>query len=355
MDNFNPRYDDNKLDGKIYIGKKITKEDNNNYRMAEVFCDVGKTYTENQYNLEQQSLNFEIKDKVKLYESDIGQAKYWCWLVETENGNTTSGLHICRRTSKGNVYNEQEVTLNPHAISILKKFLDQINLSKDDASYKIQTTNNDFNKIISKDEFVKIIENNINSIDDYYMLIDIKKKKNAVLELEDIIKGNYKNEVSIQKFLKRNLWFFGNEYTSFIEEEKINSKNILDGIPKNFENFIDIIEVKLPKVELFRYDQHHHNYYSSSDLTKAIAQTQNYIFELEKMTKDDKYQDNNNCKIIKPRGIILIGSKNELSDEESQYLRILNSSFHNIYVITYQQLLEKAKNLLLLSESKNNM
>ena len=68
------------------------------------------------------------------------------------------------------------------------------------------------------------------------------------------------------------------------------------------------------------------------------------------MAVDDSYQNNNDCTIIKPRGIILIGSKNELSDGEKQYLRILNSSYHNIHILTYQQLLLRAKNMLSLSE-----
>lgn len=350
MSSFNPKFDDNKKDGKIYIGKKIEKEDGDNYRKAEAICDYGNTYTEEQYNLEQQSLEFKISEKIKLFESPTGQQKYWCWLVETEGGNKTSGLHICRRTSKGNIYNEQEVTLNPHAISVLKQFLDEIKLCNDDLSYKIQTDNNDYEKVISNNDFVKLIEENINSIDDYYKLVSLKKKENAVLELEKIIQGEFKNEIDIQRFLKKNLWLFGSEYYTFIKEEQINSQNILDGIPKNLDDFIDIIEVKLPTAELFRYDTNHNNYYSSSELTKAIAQTQNYIFELEKMTVDDSYQNNNDCTIIKPRGIILIGSKNELSDGEKQYLRILNSSYHNIHILTYQQLLLRAKNMLSLSE-----
>lgn len=95
----------------------------------------------------------------------------------------------------------------------------------------------------------------------------------------------------------------GNTYA----EEQINSQNILDGIPKNTDDFIDIIEVKLSTVELFGFDKSHKNYYSSSELTKVIAQTQNYIFELEKITVDDICQSNNDCIIARPRGIILIG------------------------------------------------
>lgn len=350
MSSFNPNYDDNKKDGRIYIGRKIEKEDGDNYRMVEAISDYGTTFTEEQYTLEQQSLEFKISEKIKLFESPTGQQKYWCWLVETEDGNRTSGLHICRRTSKGNIYNEQEVTLNPHAISVLKKFLDEIKLCNDDLSYKIQTDSNDYDKVISNEEFIKLIEENISSIDDYYKLVSLKKKENSVLKLEEIIHGKFKNEIDIQKFLKKNLWLFGSEYCTFIKDEQINSQNILDGIPKNLDDFIDIIEVKLPTAELFRYDTNHNNYYSSSELTKAIAQTQNYIFELEKMTINDDYQNSNDCIIAKPRGIILIGTKNELNDREKQYLRILNSSYHNIHILTYQQLLARARNMISLSE-----
>ena len=65
---------------------------------------------------------------------------------------------------------------------------------------------------------------------------------------------------------------------------------------------------------------------------------------------DDDYQNNNDCIIAKPRGIVLIGSKAELNAGEKQYLRILNSSYHNIHILTYQQLLLKAKNMLNISE-----
>ena len=72
LSSFNPKFDDNKKDGKIYIGKKIEKEDGDNYRKAEAICDYGNTYTEEQYNLEQQSLEFKISEKIKLFESPTG-------------------------------------------------------------------------------------------------------------------------------------------------------------------------------------------------------------------------------------------------------------------------------------------
>ena len=93
---------------------------------------------------------------------------------------------------------------------------------------------------------------------------------------DDVIaqNGEYKNEVEIQHFLKNNLWLFGNEYSFIVENNKINSSNILDIIPRNVENYVDIIEVKLPNEKLFNFDESHKNFYPTSHLTKAISQVQ---------------------------------------------------------------------------------
>ncbi len=201
-------------------------------------------------------------------------------------------------------------------------------------------------QIISDHEFIELIKANIRSTDDFYKLLSIQKMELSAERLEQIIAGDYKNEVDIQCFLKDNIWMFGNSYVCIVENGKINAQNILDMVPQNFESYIDIIEVKLPKEKLFNFDENHQNHYATSHLTKAIAQTQNYIFELEKKTVDEEYQNENNCKVIRPKGIILFGSQEPLTTEERQYLRILNSSYHNLQIITYQQLLEKAKNTL---------
>jgi hypothetical protein len=168
----------------------------------------------------------------------------------------------------------------------------------------------------------------------------------AIADHLNLSLNTVKNEVEIQRFLKDNLWMFGNDYVFIIENGMINAQNILDVIPLNYESYIDIIEVKLPREKLFNFDESHDNYYSTAYLTKAIAQTQNYIFELEKKAVDEEYQTKNGCKIIRPKGIILFGSTDTLNEGERRYLRIFNSSYHNLHVITYQQLLEKAQNTL---------
>ncbi len=236
------------------------------------------------------------------------------------------------------MYSNEEVTLSPKGIVALKNFLNTIPIidTKKAESYKIPLFVNEVKdkKVLTSEEFDNLIKQNITGIDDYYKLLLIRKMELGIKQLEKIISGEYKNEVEIQKFLRKNIWMFGNSYSFVIDDTKINSANILDLIPKNLDNFLDIIEVKLPNVELFHFDDSHKNYYPSSSLSKAIAQTQNYIFEFEQKTNDKEYQEKNNCKIIKPRGIIIIGTKEPLNEDENKYLSILNSSYHNIYIMT---------------------
>lgn len=369
---FNPEFDDNKKEDTIYIGKsKTDSELKKSYRSVSVIIPEEKgLLSEKSFKVEElqreyfpgenedfisESQEFNIGNSITLYSSPSGQQKIACWLLEDLEGKGITGLHIARRTKKG-VYATQEVTLSPRGIVALKKFLDAIPIvdNKKVEAYKIPLSNkeNSSKKILTKDEFETLIKQNITSVDDYYKLLLIKKMELGIERLEKIISGTYKDEIEIQKFLMENIWMFGNSYSFVIDETKINAANILDLIPKDLDGFVDIIEVKLPKVQLFRFDDSHKNYYSSSSLTKAIAQTQNYIFELEQKTCDKDYQENNNCKIIKPRGIIIIGSSTILSEEENKYLRILNSSYHNIYVMTYQQLLERAKKVFEVNGNK---
>ena len=349
---FDPQYDDDKISEVLYVGKDIQKLDGSSYRKAEIIIDQEENYLSNK-NKERGSalVKFSIKDDVVLYSSDSGQQKIHCWLMESVDKRSISAINISRRTGKG-VYGSQEVTLVGGAIVALKKFLDNIYFINTENKAKLKIPISKLNcpieskssQIVSNEDFVELIKANINGIDDFYKLLSLKKMEIAIERLEDIISGNYNNEVAIQKFLRDNIWMFGNDYIFVIEDNKINANNILDLIPQNIESYVDIIEVKLPNEKLFNFDESHKNYYPTANLSKAIAQTQNYIFELESKTHDNKYQQMNNCRIIKPRGIILYGSDQDLNDQEKKYLRVLNASYHNLQTITYKQLLEKARN-----------
>lgn len=364
---FDPIYDDNKKTNVWILGKK-EGDDDKKYRKIETIIDYVNTFlSEESLTKEEkeksEEVTFKIKDEIVLYETPSGQQKIHAWLLENANTKNVNSLRISRRTKKG-VYGSQEVTLTGEAILRLKNFLNNMNFidNHDNNPFTIPLDALDINKstaeqnyshIINQEEFTELINANIFQIENFHKILSIEKMSQAITELEKIIEGEFTNEIYIQKFLLKNLWMFGNDYSFIINDEKINAENILDIIPKNFEGYIDVIEVKLPNEKLFNWDNSHKNLYCTSNLTKAISQTQNYIFELEKMTINEKYQMKNKCKIIKPKGVVLYGSREKLNSDEERYLRILNSSYHNLMIITYQQLLEKAKNTISFYEMKH--
>jgi len=98
---FDPKYDDKKKSDTIYFGNLNKNSDGSTYRKAELIIDQAESYlTEKNKEKKAIPVEFAIKDSVVLHESDGGQQKIHCWLVESQNVKSTSGLHISRRTKK---------------------------------------------------------------------------------------------------------------------------------------------------------------------------------------------------------------------------------------------------------------
>ena len=133
---FNPKYDDNREENKIYIGKSITdKELEKSYRCVSVIIpdekgllseknlkieeEQRKYFDEDNKEFISEKIDFNVVDGITLGTSSNGQQKFACWLVEDKENKGIRGLHIARRTKKG-VYSNQEVTLAPNAIISLK-------------------------------------------------------------------------------------------------------------------------------------------------------------------------------------------------------------------------------------------
>ncbi|MEN2436821.1 Shedu anti-phage system protein SduA domain-containing protein [Weeksellaceae bacterium A-14] len=127
---------------------------------------------------------------------------------------------------------------------------------------------------------------------------------------------------------------------------------------------VDIIEIKHHLLPVLRYDESHKNYAFSSDLSKAIIQSMNYMDALiqEKITRKYKTEifdelDNSilNKNIHRPTAIIIISSKDRLvkskkqiSEEELEKINRdftkLRNSLSNIKILTFDEILDMADN-----------
>jgi len=152
-----------------------------------------------------------------------------------------------------------------------------------------------------------------------------------------------------QKWFQKNDWVLGSEFVRILDERYIDKKNIADFLMEAYDGFVDIIEIKRPEggLNFWAKSTDHGNHYPSSDLTKAITQSSQYILEVERESNSDKFiKQLDGVKTVKPRCILIFGRSNDWATEQQEAYRVLNSSFHNLTIMTYDHVLQRAHRIL---------
>lgn len=192
-----------------------------------------------------------------------------------------------------------------------------------------------------------IATNNIIS-DDLILGLDCQKKLKAIAEFENMLELNL-DERNWQQWFKKNDWVLGSEFVKILDERAIDTANISDYLMQAYDGFVDIVEIKKPSKDLnfWHKTKDHSNYVPSLDLTKAISQSTKYIYEVEREANSVKFLEKvGNIKTIKPRCILIFGRSNDWDDTQKEEYRILNSSYHNLTILTYDHVLSRAKRIV---------
>ena len=160
---------------------------------------------------------------------------------------------------------------------------------------------------------------------------------------ENLVESNW------QKWFESNSWILGSEFVRILDERVIDTKNISDFLMEAYDGFLDIVEIKRPEggMQFWSNTLDHGNYVPSTDLVKAITQATSYIYEVEREANSLKFlQRTDNVKTIKPRCILIFGRSNTWNAEQKEAFRILNSSYHNLSILSYDHVLERAKRIV---------
>jgi len=160
---------------------------------------------------------------------------------------------------------------------------------------------------------------------------------------EDLVENNW------QKWFEENTWVLGSEFVRVLDERHIDVQNISDFLMQAYDGFVDIVEIKRPEGGLRFWSpiRDHGNLVPASDLTKAITQAARYIFEIEREANSVKFLDRvGGVRTVKPRGILIFGRSSNWGNDENEAYRILNSSYHNLTIMTYDHVLERAKRMV---------
>jgi hypothetical protein len=187
----------------------------------------------------------------------------------------------------------------------------------------------------------------------------IKEKTTAINNFEDLInKSDVKEVADIQDALRKMPWIFGPEYES-LDVRNAGDVGMPDARLKRIDGLSDILEVKLPNAELLREDIKNRQFIAPN-LAAALGQLTGYLEHYYSEYRTEK-EDATGVEILedsygryyKPKGILLIGRRNKndgtktvknTSDAKPKQLRRLLSYFNWIEILTYDDLIERARN-----------
>ena len=176
--------------------------------------------------------------------------------------------------------------------------------------------------------------------------ITAAERNRAVSEFEQAISSGYP-ESYWQHWFSRNKWVLGSEYLNILPERDIDVTDIADYLMRAIDGFLDVVEIKRPDLPFWTRPDSHGNLCPSSQLTAAITQCLNYLYKIELQSNSVEFMERvEDTKTVKPQCMLVYGRSVDWDDNELKSLRILNAAYHQLHIITYDQLLMRAKLLL---------
>jgi len=177
------------------------------------------------------------------------------------------------------------------------------------------------------------------------------KKQEIVDELKlRLNTGGYSETTgsdSWQKWIYKHSWLFGVNYRNPIEKAKISLTGIMpDYLFPTLDEFVDVLEIKLPDDEVIVEDRSHPGAWKwSTETNTAIGQVINYLGEIDRL----RFEIEKNvltlygyelC-LLKPRAYILIGNSTTWTSPKKEALRKMNHALHGIEIVTYKDLVDR--------------
>ncbi|OLY94412.1 protein of unknown function [Cnuella takakiae] len=190
--------------------------------------------------------------------------------------------------------------------------------------------------------------NHRKALDDLLLLLQLEAGGNITEEIKEhpsLTRYLAKQPEKIfQNWIEQNLWTLGVDYVKKHPARQIGISSESDLIMETTDGFIDLIELKRPKFDLFGYDDSHKSYYPSKELSKVIGQCMQYL----KVLEDYKLilEKTHRFKLLRPRIRVVLGRSSDFKEGQLEALRMLNSTLNQIEIITFDYLHQCGANIV---------
>jgi len=161
----------------------------------------------------------------------------------------------------------------------------------------------------------------------------------AIKELEENLSSKTRNENSIQNCLTKYPILFGPEYVKIIPKHQLGSEYEMDFALQRVSGLFDLAEIESSNLELFT---------KKGNPRKELIHAEQQILDwLSWIEHHHSYAIEKLPNLQHPIGYVIMGRSDSLSKEDRKRLNRRNIVFKGaIQIMTYDDLLKRAKNLL---------
>lgn len=168
----------------------------------------------------------------------------------------------------------------------------------------------------------------------------------AVRELEEMLESGTVREQEYQDWCDAHCWAFGHAYVMRDDVRDIALGDQVDVLMASTANGLrDVFELKRPDMDALKWDSGHRSWYWSADTAKAVGQCHRYLDALHEHASNG-LRDHPEIVAYHPRAVIVIGRSQSWENPQLRGLHGLNARLHGIQVMTFDQLLAQARQLL---------
>ncbi|MFA5050435.1 MAG: Shedu anti-phage system protein SduA domain-containing protein [Candidatus Micrarchaeia archaeon] len=288
--------------------------------------------------------------KLKKYEIRTGRYPIRLSLTIWDDGKSKPFIELYSGVPTKNGYRNNNFKITNQKIWNKIKFLidsdliNEIRMGKSLSEKEMEKLENEEVELLKKDNLrLKKRLQSYSKLIREYRNIKLPEYKKDIKDFKDKLSVTTKEE-KLQKFLSERPWLLGLEYENS-QPQKIGIKKRYDFYVEKYDGYADIIEIKKCTEELFNK-----NGKMSKFLTDALQQLIEYIDEAIIEGDSKRISKKLRVNFLKPKGILVIGKKK--SREIKEKLEHLKYYFHNIDILTYDDLLERGENIVNNLENK---
>lgn len=146
-------------------------------------------------------------------------------------------------------------------------------------------------------------------------------------------------EQDLQEFLYNHPWLFGTEYINAQPQVLRGAHSRFDFYLERFNKTSDIVEIKLPSENIINRDGT-----ITAHVVQAVDQLIDYMESSQAAAHSSVISEEEGIRELRPRGIVIIGRDG--SSEAKKKLQKWNYQFAHITILTYEDVLERAKSIL---------